>query len=188
MGSSGPFRGELGEVTEGSIRTAALIRWPGKVPAGSSSYAMFSAMDFLPTFAGILGETLPADRPIDGVDQTDVLMGKSAKGNREGLLSFVGPDLLAARAGQWRIYFTDVHPTGAGPQRVAGTAAASVPLAGYPRLFNIEMDPREVLNLAGVYPWALDAGLKEVAAYEATLKDHPNPPSANLTQFQGRTD
>ena len=31
MGTSGPFRGELGEVTEGAIRTAAIIRWPGKV-------------------------------------------------------------------------------------------------------------------------------------------------------------
>jgi arylsulfatase len=31
MGNSGPFRGELGEVTEGAIRTAAIIRWPGKV-------------------------------------------------------------------------------------------------------------------------------------------------------------
>ena len=29
MGNAGPFRGELGEVTEGSIRTAAIIRWPG---------------------------------------------------------------------------------------------------------------------------------------------------------------
>ena len=31
MGNSGPFRGELGEATEGSIRTAAIIRWPGQV-------------------------------------------------------------------------------------------------------------------------------------------------------------
>ena len=36
MGNSGPFRGELGEVTEGSIRTAAIIRWPGKVQPGST--------------------------------------------------------------------------------------------------------------------------------------------------------
>jgi arylsulfatase A-like enzyme len=51
MGSPGPFRGELGEVTEGSIRTAAIIRWPGQVKPNTSSYAMFSIMDFLPTFS-----------------------------------------------------------------------------------------------------------------------------------------
>ena len=77
MGNSGPFRGELGEVTEGSIRTCAIIRWPGYVKPDSTSYAMFSIMDFLPTFARIVGGKLPTDRPIDGVDQTDVLLGKS---------------------------------------------------------------------------------------------------------------
>jgi arylsulfatase A-like enzyme len=46
MGNSGPFRGELGEATEGSIRTFCFVRWPGKVKPGTSSYAMFSIMDF----------------------------------------------------------------------------------------------------------------------------------------------
>ena len=81
MGNSGPFRGELGEVTEGSIRTAAIIRWPGKVKPNTTSYAMFSIMDFLPTFAHIVGGKMPTDRAIDGVDQTDVLLGSSATGH-----------------------------------------------------------------------------------------------------------
>src|SRR5206468_6608160 len=117
MGSPAPFHGELGEVTEGAIRTAALIRWPGRVKPNTTSYAMFSIMDFLPTFARIVGGTMPADRPIDGVDQIDVLLGNTATGRRESLLSFIGADLVAARWKQWRIYFTDVHPTGIGPQR-----------------------------------------------------------------------
>ena len=64
MGNSGPFRGELGEATEGSIRTFCFVRWPGKVKPGTSSYAMFSTMDFFPTFASIIGGKLP-DRPAD---------------------------------------------------------------------------------------------------------------------------
>jgi hypothetical protein len=40
MASPGPLRGELGEATEGSIRTAALIRWPGRVKPNSTSYAI----------------------------------------------------------------------------------------------------------------------------------------------------
>ena len=90
MGNSGPFRGELGEVTEGSIRTFCFVRWPGKVKPGTTSYAMFSIMDFLPTFARIIGGKMPTDRPIDGVDQTDVLFGKSETGNRDSLLTFIG--------------------------------------------------------------------------------------------------
>jgi arylsulfatase A-like enzyme len=86
MGNSGPFRGELGEVTEGSIRTAAIIRWPGQVKPSTTSYAMFSIMDFMPTFAHIVGGAMRTDRVIDGVDQTDVLLGNSAIGHRESLL------------------------------------------------------------------------------------------------------
>ena len=88
MGSSGPFRGELGEATEGSIRTCAFIRWPGHVKPDTSSYAMFSIMDFFPTLAAIVGGKMPTDRPIDGVDQSDVLFGKSVLGHRESPLEF----------------------------------------------------------------------------------------------------
>ena len=188
MGNSGPFRGELGEVTEGSIRTACLIRWPGKIKPGTTSYAMFSIMDFFPTFSSIVGGKVPTDRPIDGVDQSDVLFGRSVEGNRISLLSFIGADLVAARWKQWRMYFTDVHPTGMGPQRLPGLFSANAPMAGYPQVYNIEMDPHETLNIAGLFGWTADPGLKEVEKYRETLKKYPNPPAANITQFRSRSD
>jgi arylsulfatase A-like enzyme len=184
MGNSGPFRGELGEATEGSIRTCALIRWPGYIKPDSSSYAMFSIMDFFPTFARIIGTKMPTDRPIDGVDQTDVLLGKSETGNRQSLLSFIGGELVAARWQQWRIYFTDIHPTGSGPLIVAGfTGSANAPMAGYPKVFNIEMDPHEDFNVTALFGWAGAPALKAVEEYKETLKKYPNPPAANLTSF-----
>lgn len=182
-GNAGPFRGELGEATEGSIRTCALMRWPGHIKAGSSSYAMFSIMDFLPTFASIVGEKIPTDRPIDGVDQTDVLLDKSKMGHRESLLSFIGADLVAARWKQWRFYFTDVHPTGIGPQRQPGMFSASAPMAGYPKVFNIEMDPHEDLIVGALYGWVSGPMLKVVQEYLESLKKYPNPPAPNITQF-----
>jgi hypothetical protein len=39
------------------------------------------------------------------------------------------------------MYFTDVHPTGIGPQRLDGLGSANAPMAGYPKVYNIEMDP-----------------------------------------------
>lgn len=183
MGSAGPFRGELGEATEGAIRTCAIIRWPGYVKPSSTSYAMFSIMDFLPTFARIVGGKMPTDRPIDGFDQTDVLLGKSEMGNRESLLSFIGPELVAARWKQWRVYFTDVHPTGTGPQRQPGLLSADSPMAGYPKLFNIEMDPHEDLNIAGLFGWGAAPAFKVIEEYKETLKKYPNPQGANLTKF-----
>jgi arylsulfatase A-like enzyme len=187
MGNSGPFRGELGEVTEGSIRTFCFIRWPGKVKPGTTSYAMFSIMDFFPTFAHVIGAQVPTDRPIDGVDQTDVLLGKSETGSRVALLSFVGPNLLAVRWKQWRIYFTAVQPTGIGPQRQPGAASTSANLAGYPLVYNIETDPHEDLIVGGLFPWVSGPALQEVEKYYATLKEYPNPRAPDITKFGNPT-
>ena len=184
MGNAGPFRGELGEVTEGSIRTFCFIRWPGKVKPGTTSNAMFSIMDFFPTFANVIGAKVPTDRPIDGVDQTDVLLGKSESGKRESLLTFVGPNMIAARWKQWRMYFTDVHPTGQGPQRQPGLWSASSPLAGYPIIYNIEMDPHEDLIVAGLFGWSGEPPLMEVRKYMESVKKYPNPPAPNITNFR----
>jgi arylsulfatase A-like enzyme len=186
MGNSGPFRGELGEATEGSIRTAAIIRWPGHVKPNTASNAMFSIMDFLPTFASIVGGQMPTDRQIDGVDQIDVLLGNSATGHRESLLSFIGAEVVAARWKQWRIYFTDIHPTGVGPQRQPGIFSTSAAMAGYPKVYNIEMDPHEDLVVGGLFGWVSEPALKTVEEYLASVKKYPNPPAPNITQFGGR--
>ena len=70
-------------------------------------------------FRGHPRHKLPTDRPIDGVDQTDVLSGKSEMGNRESLLTFIGADLVAVRWKQWRLYFKDMALTGTGRRCLA---------------------------------------------------------------------
>jgi hypothetical protein len=152
-------------------------------PAGIAPSLMTST-SLLPTFAHIVGGKMPTDRAIDGVDQTDVLLGSTALGHRESLLSFIGADLVAARWKQWRIYFTDVHPTGIGPQRQPGMFSASAPMAGYPKIYNIEMDPHEDLIVAAMFGWVSGPALKTVDEYMATLKRYPNPPPPNITQFR----
>jgi hypothetical protein len=146
---------------------------------------LFSEMDFLPTLARIVGRRLPADRPIDGVDQSGVLDGTSALGARESLLTFIGPDRVAVRWKQWRVYYRDIHATGEGAQRLGGFESASSEMNGYPKIFNIEMDPGEQLNVAFLFPWVLDPALKAVLEYERSVKSHPNPPAPNVTRFRG---
>jgi len=182
MGSPGPFRGDLGEATEGSIRTFCFIRWPGQIKPYTTSYAMFSIMDFLPTFAAILGAKLPADRPIDGVDQTAVLYGKSATGARESLLTFMGPDLVAVRWKQWRLYLKEMHHTGTGEQMLGDLFESSSGLY-YPKVYNIEMDPHEDLNVGGINLWPALFASKAIKEYLESLKKYPNPPAVNMTNF-----
>jgi arylsulfatase A-like enzyme len=185
MGSPGPYRGALADVSEGSIRTAAMIHWPGRIQP-RSSYAMFSIMDFFPTFARLAGGKMPDDRPIDGVDQTDLLLGTNDTGRRDHLLTFVGPDLVAVRWKQFRAYFFDVAPGRSGwggSHLLGGGGLSAAPMNGYPKIFNIESDPREEQNIAEMYPYVLGELLKTVGAYKASLTGHPNPPAPNLTRF-----
>jgi len=112
-----------------------------------------------------------------------VLLGKSETGNRDSLLSFIGADMVAARWKQWRMYFTDVQPTGIGPQRQPGMFSSSAPMAGYPKIYNIEMDPHEDLQVATLFGWTAGPMLEVVEKYMETLKQYPNPPAGNLTKF-----
>ena len=185
MGSPGPYRGELGDASEGSIRTAAMIRWPGQIRPGST-YAMFSIMDFFPTLARLAGGKVPDDRPIDGVDQTDLLLGASDTGRRDALLTFIGPDLVAVRWKQFRTYFADVAPGRSGwggAHGLPGTGSSAAPMNGYPKVFNIESDPREEHNIGALYEWVIGPTLKVVEDYKASLQRYPNPPAANLTRW-----
>jgi arylsulfatase len=185
MGSSGPYRGALGDVSEGAIRTAAIIRWPDRIRP-RVSYAMFSIMDFFPTFARLAGGKVPDDRPIDGVDQSDLLLGSNDSGRREHLLTFVGPDLVGARWKQFRAYFADVAPGRSGPggaTLMGGIGASAAPMNGYPKVFNIESDPHEEHNIGEMYNWVLGPLLKVVEEYKASLVKNPNSPAANMTRF-----
>jgi arylsulfatase len=128
---------------------------------------------------------MPTDRPIDGVDQSDVLLGRSATGHREGLLSFVGADMVAARWKQFRAYFTDMRPTGAGVEIVGGLASNNASMAGYPKIHNVEADQVEQFNIFGTWTWLGEPILKIVKEYESSVERYPNPPAPNITHFRG---
>lgn len=180
-GSAGPWRGELGDPLEGSIRTIGMIRWPGRIKSGATN-EMFSTMDFMPTFARIVGAKMPADRPIDGVDQLDFLVGKQKKSNREHLLTFTGDQLQAVRFRQFRYYLVEVVPSGSGFSRQEGLAGAYRRLH-YPLIYNIEADPREEFNINTTRGWVAGHASRIIGEYLQTLENHPNPLPPNLTNY-----
>ena len=56
---------------------------------------------------------------------------------------------MAARWKQWRIYFKDMQLTGRAQQMLGGMYISSGQLY-FPKVYNIEMDPHEDLNLGGI--------------------------------------
>ena len=182
MGSAGQFRGELGDATEGSIRTVGMIKWPGQFDAGKVAYGMVSIMDFLPTLARAIGADLPTDTPIDGVDQTDYLAGKQSNSSRESLLTFIGDRMVAVRWQQWRIYLFNTFRTDGNPS-VGGYLGYMNETNSLPMAYNIEADIREQRNVIAENSWLMNPYLQTIGAYRASLEAHPNPPPVSLTRF-----
>ena len=79
FGSGGFWKGCFGGGWEGSYRTPAMIRWPGKVPAGVVTDEIVATLDWYPTLAGLagLGDKVPTDRPIDGMDMSAFMLGQA---------------------------------------------------------------------------------------------------------------
>lgn len=71
--SSGPLRGHKRDLYEGGIRVPLLVRWPGRVAAGTTNDLPVAFWDFLPTCAEIAGAEPPAG--IDGISFLPSLLG-----------------------------------------------------------------------------------------------------------------
>ena len=178
-GSNAPFRGELGDPVEGSIRTVGMIRWPGKIKPGKNN-EMVAIQDFLPTLASIIGAELPTDRPYDGVDQSAFFLGKQKKSNREHQLTFVNNKVAAVRWRHYRIYPKSYRGSFSNPSQ-QGMLGVQIDKNGGPDIFNIEMDPREEFPISGDNAWVVAQWLRLVAEYNQSLKKFPNPPGVTLT-------
>ena len=61
-----PFRGEKNTNWEGGWRVPAMVRWPGKIKAGSVTNEIVHHMDWLPTFVAAAGDTDIKERPAEG--------------------------------------------------------------------------------------------------------------------------
>jgi arylsulfatase A-like enzyme len=150
---AGPFRGYLGSAYEGSIRTPMLLRWPGQVAAGRVSNEIVAIVDFFPTLARIAGAEVPDNRAIDGVDQTDFLLGKSDASARESVLFFSGRTLLAVKWRRFKIFLTGDDPA----PRVRSWRRLWAPL-----VYNVEQDPREEVDIAMGNMWILEPMMRQI--------------------------
>jgi arylsulfatase A-like enzyme len=164
-GWSGPWRGSYFTGLEGSLRVPFIMRWPGKVPAGLVSNEIVHEMDLFPTLANIIGGTVPDDREIDGVDQTDFFFGKQEKSNRDGLIVYVGNDLFGIKWRNWKMMFKEVE---------RGTDEKKT--FDFPRFFNLYNDPKEEYPLTKAtagHLWVRWPMAELLKAHLASLKHEP---------------
>ena len=107
--SNEPLR--LGKQTmfEGGVRVPFAIKWPGKIPKGTTYEHPISTLDIFPTVLAAAGVSPPTDIALDGVDLMPYLSGSNSEKPHDKLFWRAG-NIWATRDGDWKlIYAADRH-------------------------------------------------------------------------------
>jgi arylsulfatase len=190
-GGMTPFRSEKNTNWEGAFRVPCMIRWPGRIEAGTVSNEIVAHLDWLPTFLAAAGEPEIKARlrtghragskrfkvHLDGYNLLPYLTGEVPASEREGFFYFSDDgDLVALRFDNWKVVFME--------QRAPGTLRVwgepFTPLR-FPKLFNLRTDPFERADVTSntYYDWFLDRAYMIGAAqivtgrFLATFREFP---------------
>ena len=100
-GSAKPLSGSKGNTKEGGQRVPFVIKGPG-IPAGSSSDAIVSSIDILPTIAKLAKVEAKTRGKIDGLDASVLLTGKGESPRNEFLYFSSMGEIEGIRVGDWK--------------------------------------------------------------------------------------
>ncbi len=140
--SNGPLRGHKRDLYEGGIRTPFLVRWPGKVEAGSRSDHLSAFWDILPTMAELTGQPVPAQN--NGISILPTLLNEGEQSQHQYLYhefhrGKVDPySARSLRYGDWKAVQVSKGKQGNGFKPI--------------ELYNLKNDLGETKDLAKQYP------------------------------------
>ncbi|MDP6444857.1 MAG: sulfatase [Pirellulaceae bacterium] len=172
-GSAKPLREGKGTFFEGGVRVPCLMRWPGRIPAGSECGEVAGVMDLLPTFAQFADAPLP-ERKIDGKDISALMLAKpNAKSPHEAFFHYGGGNRLrAVRSGKWKLMFPQTYSSPIGGEGgIPGKAQRR--MIGL-SLFNLEEDIGETTDVADRHPDVVARLQKYAANIRRELGDGAN--------------
>jgi len=148
-----PFREAKGTGFDGGTRSACIMRFPGKIAAGTVSKRMMCTIDVLPTVARLAGAALPKN-PIDGMDIWDLIVDKMGAQNPHEYYAFSTGSVfegVISGDGRWKLHLPHSYRTlvYAGNDGKPGKyRQAKIELS----LFDMEADPYEKENVINKFP------------------------------------
>ncbi|MBM3892392.1 MAG: arylsulfatase, partial [Verrucomicrobia bacterium] len=164
QGNNAPYRGFLGDCSEGAMRVPCMMRWPGKIPAGKVQDELCTMMDLLPTIARLAGAP-PPRLEIDGHDIRSLLLGErgaQSPYDERGFFYYHAAQLQAVRAGPWKLYL----PLAA---RIAFGKASPKPQPI--ALYDVRNDVSEQHDIAAAHPDIVAKLTRMAAQARLTLGD-----------------
>jgi arylsulfatase A-like enzyme len=162
-GAMTPFRSEKNTNWEGAFRVPLLVRWPGKIAAGSTANDIVQHHDWLPTFLAMAGDTEMVERMkkgatvngkkfknhIDGLNLLPYLTGQEQKSPRKVFFYFSDDgDMMGIRYDNWKIVFMEQRQQGT--MQVWGEPFTRLRL---PKMFNLRTDPYERADITSNTYW-----------------------------------
>lgn len=160
--SNGPFRGYKRDLYEGGIRVPTIAWWPGQIDPGSHSGHVSAFWDFLPTFAELTHQGLSGS--LDGISLLPTLQGRNAEQKEHEYLYWEFHEQKGKEAilkGDWKLVRRDLLDS----------------LEESIELYNIELDPAEQNDLAGLHPEKVRALLDFIETARTESEDFPFKPA-----------
>ncbi len=206
--ASSPFFGEKNTNWEGGWRVPSMVRWPGKIKAGSVSNEIMHHMDWLPTYMAAAGSPDIKERlkkggvksmgrkykvHLDGYNFLPYLTGQEEKAPRREIFYFADTgELTALRYNDWKAIFLE--------QKEYTTLRAWIEpwtVLRTPLLFNLRRDPYERAYRTSntYYDWMIDRAYMFVPAqayvgnFLETFKEFPprqKPASFSIDQVMDK--
>lgn len=169
------YRGHKADVYEGGHRVPLIVRWPGKIQAGTVSHQLVGQLDFLATFAELLEVTLPEDAGEDSVSFLPALLGTDEGPIRTSLISQSINGSFAIRDGQWKLALCP------------GSGGWSFPRPGHDeqnglpalQLYDLSLDPSEQTNRVERHPDRVTKMKAEMEQAIARGRTTPGPDQKN---------
>lgn len=135
-----PLRGSKRTTLEGGVRVPFVVRWPGRVPGGTTYSSLVIQLDILPTALAAAGAPVTRDANLHGVNLLPYLNGDERSPPHDTLYWRFGQQ-MAIRRGDWKLVRYDQAADG-------GAAGVATP----PKLYNLATDIGEANDLGAREP------------------------------------
>lgn len=165
-GSNGELRAGKTTLWEGGIRVPGIIRWPGRIKAGSTETTPAGVVDILPTLCEVTDTRLPQNRRIDGVSLVSLFDGKRLR-RKKPLYWLYSPSrpMCVIREKDWSLIADpelDIPRDNLFKEEWIGLVKQTE--LGNFRLFNLREDPGQHHDVAEENPRKLKAMKKKMIA------------------------
>ncbi len=169
-----PFRGAKGSTWEGGMRVPGVAYWHGMINSGRVNDGLFDLSDLFTTSLAVAGASskVPADRFIDGVDQTSYLLAHDGESNRKFVYYWLKTDLSALRCAEYKFFRMATDFDHKDTVCVGGFSGYNKEYT-FGKFFNLYLDPTEThsyLIRKLVYTGLISEALN---AHRETLKKYP---------------